>query len=325
MTIEHSIVIGYGSLMSCNSWKEDSLHKAIKRVFIVEVDGIRGFAKPTMKGTLAMDVDCLGFAGRFPRNNNPWPIGWPETLHLQALAVEIPDTALLQIAKREGYKWMLNIVNKARTNDKTPAKFLWELLWKNEDDWLDFSKKFKQQLQSFQSKNYCSIMIRKYDCIYSPRIREYRMVLGERFGLSPDYNPHPIKLPNGQFGIIFIAAGRLHPQGTNRAKKKKGFRVMPLEEAAKACDLIINQYNIQQISIYCLHCLLGQVQGVDISDIGKLINNSSIQNYIHSSLQHCIEEEIKCLTQHSNIARTIEIAEMEDALKAIQKSLTHPR
>ncbi len=221
-------VLGHGSLMSGRGLAFSGTLQVTDAYVVALKRCRRGFAKLSRYGDrFATDIETQQFPLEGWRvSPSASPNGEVETL---ALTVALDDFS--RLVKREGYspeamQWLAEF---ARREKQRLADFLWEIQARVE---------------------------------YDPVM--YRRELFVRTGFtSPHYIPHPVRLAEGGYALIFLAPGF---EGTGSedvvsVRQQTGVRaVMNTSETWK------RKPNEDQLS-YFLSCLLGGVHGVNVRDL----------------------------------------------------------
>lgn len=188
----------------------------------------RGFAKLSRYGDrFATDIETQ----QFPLAGWRVPLTIPPNGEVETLALTVALEDFLRLVKREGYRpeAMQQLAEIAATRQRSVAEWLWELQADAGHDPVLYRRKL------FALTNYT----------------------------SPHYIPHPVRLANGRYGLIFLAPGS---EGTGSAdvisiRQQTGIQgVMNLLQTWK------KKPNDDQLS-YFLSCLLGGVHGVNVRDL----------------------------------------------------------
>lgn len=221
-------VIGHGSLMS-GQGLAFSGKLQVKAAWIVALSGcVRGFAKLSRYGDrFATDVE-----------SHQWPLAGRQisptvapTEEIEALALTVSLEDFCRLVKREGYSQTAieHLATEAHAQGRALADFLWQVHAEAEHD----------------------------------RVA-YRCRLWALTGFtSPHYIPHPVRLADGSYSVIFLAPGF---EGTGAddvisVRKQTGIQgVMNTSETWR------RKPNEDQLA-YFLSCLLGGVHGINVRDL----------------------------------------------------------
>lgn len=221
-------VLGHGSLMSGRGLAfSGTLH--IKEAGIVALKNCtRGFAKLSRYGDrFATDIE----AQQFPLEGERLSPETTPTEEVETLALTVSLDDFLRLVKREGYspEAMQRLADFAFIRKQSLAEYLWQLQTEATHDRVAYRR------QLFQLTAYT----------------------------SPHYIPHPVRLDDGAYAVIFLAPGF---EGTGAddvvsVRQQTGIqKVMNITETWRC------KPNDDQLS-YFLSCLLGGAHGVNVRDL----------------------------------------------------------
>ncbi|MGH7966332.1 MAG: hypothetical protein ACRERD_31655 [Candidatus Binatia bacterium] len=216
-------IIGYGSLMSGLGLSASGVLR-VKEACVVALAGCtRGFAKLSRYGdrfAMALEMTQPPLAGRVVSPTS-LPNGEVETL---ALTVPLDD--LCRLVKREGYSpdVIRRLAEMAQAQGRGLADFLWALHTEAEHDVVQYRRRL------FVLTNFT----------------------------SAHYIPHPVRLTDAGYALIFLAPG-FEGTGSDEViavRQQTGVRIlMSTREAWQ------QKPNHDQVA-YFLYCLLGGVHGI---------------------------------------------------------------
>jgi hypothetical protein len=221
-------IIGYGSLMS-GTGLSSSGALDVQDARIVALEHCRrGFAKLSSYGDrFAMDIA----APTWPLTGHVLSLDSPITGAVEALALTVPPEDACRLAKREGYNptIMQRLVEFAQARDCGVAEFLWRLHAEAEHD-----------------------------------IVSYRRRLFALTGFtSPHYIPHPVRLADETYALIFLAPGA---EGTGSDEVISIRQQTGIEAPMSASEAWRRKQNEDQL-VYFVFCLLGGVHGIGMQDL----------------------------------------------------------
>lgn len=248
-------VIGHGSLMSGRGLAFSGALQ-VKEAFLVALkDCTRGFAKLSRYGDrFATDIETQ----QFPIEAERVALTAPTNGDVETLALTVSLDDFLRLVKREGYspEVIRQLADVADKENQPLADFLW------------------------------STFVRAgYDPV------RYRSQLFVLTGYtSPHYIPHPLRLTDGAYALIFLAPGF---EGTGSddvisVRQQTGIRtVMNISETWK------RKPNDDQLA-YFLSCLLGGVHGLNVRDLlGSLPEASSLAHQLRDRLTQELQGEVE--------------------------------
>jgi len=222
------LIFGYGSLMSFRGlFSERSKKIKILDAFRVQIKGQRGFAKPSSKNNICMDIDNFELKGSVIKND-------PEQGYIEGLLVRINQWDLPKVCKREGYDKGKKLI--CYSLGKNVGETLWNLYLK----------------------------CKQADFIES--IKKYREKLAREIGYtSRDYIPHPIALNSLEYALTFVAPGKYGTGKVNQPSRKEQEYISDLMNAIEV--LKRNDVNKKEFLKYFLKCIYGGVHGINVRDI----------------------------------------------------------
>lgn len=266
MNDKTELIFGYGSLMSFHGLYRNGigiLNKIkILDAFRAQIKGKRGFAKPSIN-KIYMDID------RFCRLKGSVIKNEPEQGYIEGLLIKINQRDFAKFCKREGYERGIKLINYYSDYNS-----IGEALWNLFQDGIDND--------SYQS------------------IKEYRKNLRERINYTSEhYIPHPLKLKNLGYAIIFIAPGKYGTGNANQPSRKEQEGIFDLMGA----NDVLNRYDVNRNEFfkYTLECLYGGVHGINVRDIISLISEDS--EFLNDLQKELLKESI--VNERNQFANTI--------------------
>jgi len=246
-------VIGHGSLMSGLGLSSSGTFQ-VRQAGVVSLSGCRrGFAKLSRYGDrFATDLEAttLPLAGRTVPPTSP-PHG-----EVEALALTVPLDDFYRLAKREGYApaALQRIAELAQAQGANLTDFLWQLHAEAGHDLVAYRRRL--------------------------------------FGLtdftSPHYIPHPVRLEDAGFALIFLAPG-FEGTGSDEVisvRQRTGVRgLMSTREAWQ------QKPNEDQLA-YFLSCFLGGAHGINIADfLASVVEEPPLATELASRLDQFLAKE----------------------------------
>jgi len=205
----------------------------VKDAFIVALKHCtRGFAKLSRYGDrFATDIETQ----QFPLEGERVSPATAPNGEIETLALTVPLDDFSRLVKREGYnpEAMQRLAELASTRKQSLAEYLWQLQTEAGHERVAYRR------QLFRLTAYT----------------------------SPHYIPHPVRLVEGAYALIFLAPGF---EGTGAddvvsVRQQTGIRaIMTTSETWRY------KRNEDQLS-YFLSCLLGGVHGINVYDLLKSI------------------------------------------------------
>jgi len=260
-------VIGHGSLMSGRGLAFSGTLQ-VKDAFIVALKRCRrGFAKLSRYGDrFATDIETQ----QFPIEGRRVSLATPPNDEVETLALTVSFDDFLRLVKREGYssEAMQQLAALADKENRSLADFLWGI---------------------HANVGYNPVMYR----------RQLFVLTGYT---SPHYIPHPIRLTEGVYGLIFLAPGS---EGTGSddivsVRQQTGIHaVMSMGETWK------RKPNDDQLA-YFLSCILGGVHGVNVQDLLESINEvPSLVCRLRERLTQELQEEVERFITVTNVPESV--------------------
>lgn len=252
-------VIGYGSLMSGRGLALSGTLQ-VRQARVVALLGCRrGYAKLSRYGdrlAMALEVIQPPLEGWVVESVSP-PNGAVETL-----ALTIPAHDFCRLAQREGYspETTRQLLDMARAQELDLAAFLWQLQAQGDHDLVQYRRRL------FALTGYT----------------------------SAHYIPHPVRLEDAEYGVIFLAPGC---EGTGADEVLSIRQQTNVERLMNANQAWQHKPNEDQLS-YFLSCLLGGAHGICVRDLlPALTTDPTLAAALASRLREALaEEEQRLLT-----------------------------
>ena len=221
-------IIGHGSLMSGRGLSFSGVLQVRKARIVALTNCRRGFAKLSRYGdrfATDLEVTRLPLAGRW------LALAESPNGEVEGLALTVPFEDACRLAKREGYQpeAFQRLAEYASTRGTDLAQFLWRLHEEVAHDVVSYRR------QLFRLTGYT----------------------------SPHYIPHPIRLENAAYALVFLAPGF---EGTGADDVIAIRRQTNMPTIMTLAQTWRHKPNDDQIS-YFLSCLLGGVHGINVRDL----------------------------------------------------------
>ena len=249
-------VIGHGSLMSGRGLSFSGTFQ-LRTACIVALAGCtRGFAKLSKYGdrfATDLELEQPVLEGTIVSPHTA-PDGRVEAL---GLSVSLEDCG--RLVKREGYRpeAMLTLVGRARKYGLGVAEWLWRLAAEQAYDLVAYRR------QLFSITGYT----------------------------SPHYIPHPVRLAEAGYAVIFLAPG---PQGTGTPDVVSIRQQTGINTILSTAETWRRKPNDDQI-VYFLSCLLGGVHGINVRDfLASVWDNRVLAETLYQRIQPVLAEEVEC-------------------------------
>ena len=256
-------IIGHGSLMSGRGLSFSGRFH-MRTACIVALAGCRrGFAKLSKYGDrLATDLELEqpALEGAIVSPHSA-PDGRVEAL---GLSVSLEDCG--RLVKREGYRpaAMLTLVGRARKYGLGVAEWLWQLAAEQAHD----LGAYRRQLFS---------------------ITDYT---------SPHYIPHPVRLAEAGYALIFLAPG---PRGTGTPEVVSIRQQTGINTILSTAETWRRKPNDDQIA-YFLSCLLGGAHGINVRDfLTSVGDNRELAETLYRRIRPVLTEEVECFLQTTGL------------------------
>jgi len=256
-------VIGHGSLMSGRGLSFSGTFQ-IRTAHIVALDNCRrGFAKLSKYGDrFATDLELEQPALK-------GVIVSPQTApdrRVEALGLRVSLEDCGRLVKREGYrpKAMLVLVEQARKHGLGVAEWLWQLAAEQAHD-----------LAAYR--------------------RQLFLITGYT---SPHYIPHPVRLAETGYALIFLAPG---PLGTGTPDVVSIRQQTGINTILNTAETWRRKPNEDQTA-YFLSCLLGGAHGINVRDF--LVNvgdNRGLAEMLSQRIRPVLAEEVACFLQTTSL------------------------
>ncbi len=258
-------IIGHGSLMSGRGLSfSGTFH--LRTAHIVALDGCRrGFAKLSKYGDrfatdLELEQPALEGTRVAPHTG---PDGRIEAL---GLSVSLADCG--RLVKREGYRpqALLTLVERARKNGLGVAEWLWQLAAEQAHD----LAAYRRQL----------FLITDYT--------------------SPHYIPHPVRLTEAGYALVFLAPG---PRGTGTPDIVSIRRQTGITTVLSTAETWRRKPNDDQLT-YFLSCLLGGAHGINVRDFLASVAGQRVRALaatLSERLRPLLAEEVGCFLQTTGL------------------------
>ncbi len=260
-------VIGHGSLMSGRGLAfSGALH--VKDAFIVALKNCtRGFAKLSRYGDrFATDIET----SQFPLAGECVSLTASRIGEVETLALTVPLDDFLRLVKREGYspEVMQQLADVADKENQPLADFLWYTL---------------------------------ANVGYDP-VRYRRQLFALTGYTSPHYIPHPLRLTDGPYALIFLAPGL---EGTGSDNVVSVRQQTGICTVMNICETWKRKPNDDQLA-YFLSCLLGGVHGVNVRDLlGSLHEVPSLAHRLRDRLTQELQEEVERFLTVTNMPESV--------------------
>ena len=249
-------VIGHGSLMSGRGLSFSGTFQ-LRTACIVALAGCtRGFAKLSKYGdrfATDLELEQPVLEGTIVSPHTA-PDGRVEAL---GLSVSLEDCG--RLVKREGYRpeAMLTLVGRARKYGLGVAEWLWRLAAEQAHDLVAYRR------QLFSITGYT----------------------------SPHYIPHPVRLAEAGYALIFLAPG---PRGTGTPAVVSIRQQTGINTVLSTVETWRRKPNEDQIA-YFLSCLLGGVHGINVRDfLASVWDNRVLAETLYQRIQPVLAGEVEC-------------------------------
>ena len=241
MNDKTELIFGYGSLMSFRglyrNWNGITENIRILDAYRVHIKGQRGFAKPSSRNIICMDIDNFEFKGSLIKIR-------PRQGYIEGLLIKINQNYFPEFSRREGYTKGNELITYS-SDYNSIGEALWNL--------------FQYSIVDNDSNQ---------------SITEYRNNLREKINYtSIDYIPHPLELKNLGYAITFIAPGKYGTGNTFQPSQKEQESISGLMNANDVLQR--NGVNKNEFLEYLLQCIYGGVHGINVHDIIDLIPEDS--------------------------------------------------
>ena len=254
-------VIGHGSLMSGRGLSFSGTFR-MRTAHLVALDNCRrGFAKLSKYGdrfATDLELEQPALEGVVVSPQTA-PDGRVEAL---GLSVSLEDCA--RLVKREGYRpeAMLTLVEQAR--GLGVAEWLWQLAAEQSHDLVAYRR------QLFLITGYT----------------------------SPHYVPHPIRLVEAGYALIFLAPG---PLGTGTPDVVSIRQQTGINTILNTAETWRRKPNEDQMA-YFLSCLLGGAHGINVRDfLASVGDNRSLAEMLSQRIRPVLAEEVACFLQTTGL------------------------
>jgi len=278
-------ILGHGSLMSGRGLVFSGTLQ-VKDTFIVTLKNCtRGFAKLSRYGDrFATDIETP----QFPIEGERVSLAAPPNSEIETLALTVSLDDFSRLVKREGYSpaAIQQLAELAGKEKRSLASFLWRI---------------------------------QADVGHDPVL--YRCQLFALTGFtSPHYIPHPVRLSEGYYALIFLAPGF---EGTGSDNVVSVRQQTAIQGVMSTRETWRRKPNDDQLS-YFLSCLLGGAHGVNVRDL--LISVSDDQSLItrlRSHLRKELEEEVSCFLNATSLSAEIYEKEFGTRERRLTRSGLH--
>ena len=256
-------VIGHGSLMSGRGLSFSGRFQ-VRTARIVALDNCRrGFAKLSKYGDrfatdLELEQPALEGAVVSPQTA---PDGRVEAL---GLSVSLEDCG--RLVKREGYRpeAMLTLVERARKHGLGVAEWLWQLAAEQAHDLAAYRRRL------FLMTGYT----------------------------SPHYIPHPVRLAEAGYALIFLAPG---PRGTGTPDVVSIRQQTGIDTILNTAETWRRKPNEDQTA-YFLSCLLGGAHGLNVRDfLASVGENRDLAEILSQRIRPVLAGEVACFLQTTGL------------------------
>jgi hypothetical protein len=246
-------VIGHGSLMSGLGLSSSGTFQ-VRQACVVALAGCRrGFAKLSRYGdrfATDLEVSKLPLAGRVVPPTTP-PNG-----EVEALALTAPLDDLYRLAKREGYNpaAVQRLAELAQAQGSNLADFLWQMHAETGHDMVAYRRRLFA-LTGFT---------------------------------SPHYIPHPVRLADAGYALIFLAPGF---EGTGSDAVISVRQETGIHTLLSTREAWQRKQNEDQLA-YFLSCLLGGVHGIGMHDLLATVGEEpALATELTSRISQAMEKE----------------------------------
>ncbi len=247
------MVIGYGSLMSGVGLSSSGQFQLRSACIVALAPCARGFAKLSRHGlSLAGDLEVAPPPLEGHMMSPTSVVGTP----VEAMGLTVSLEELARLVKREGYQpdALRKVVQEAHAQGLGLAEFLWNLDTAGSHDLVAY----RRQLLA---------------------LTDYT---------SPHYIPHPVRLVDVGFALVFLAPGY---EGTGSddvvsVRQRTGMRaLLPTATAWQ------ERPNDRQLS-YFLSCLLGGAHGISVHDLlASIPNDPELATMLRQRLREMLPDE----------------------------------
>ena len=256
-------IIGHGSLMSGRGLSFSGTFQ-LRTACIVALNGCtRGFAKLSKYGdrfATDLELEQPALEGTIV-SPQTMPDGRVEAL---GLSVSLEDCS--RLVKREGYRpeAMLALVERARKHGLGVAEWLWRLAAEQAHD----LAAYRRQL----------FLITDYT--------------------SPHYIPHPVRLAEAGYALIFLAPG---PRGTGTPDVVSIRQQTGINTVLSTVETWRRKPNEDQIA-YFLSCLLGGAHGINVRDfLASVGGHRELEEKLYQRIRPVLVEETECFFQTTGL------------------------
>ncbi len=256
-------VIGHGSLMSGRGLSFSGTFQ-LRTACIVALNGCtRGFAKLSKYGdrfATDLELEQPALEGTIVSPQTV-PDGRVEAL---GLSVSLEDCG--RLVKREGYRpeAMLTLVERARKHGLGVAEWLWRLAAEQAHDLVAYRR------QLFSMTGYT----------------------------SPHYIPHPVRLAEVGYALIFLAPG---PRGTGTPDVVSIRQQTGINTVLSTVETWRRKPNEDQVA-YFLSCLLGGAHGINVRDfLASVGDHRELEEKLYQRIWPVLAEETECFFQTTGL------------------------
>ena len=256
-------VIGHGSLMSGRGLSFSGTFQ-MRTAYIVALDHCRrGFAKLSKYGDrfatdLELEQPALEGAVVSPQTA---PDGRVEAL---GLASRWKTVAAWSNEKGIGQRPMLTLVERAQKHGLGVAEWLWQLAAEQAHDLAAYRRRL------FLMTDYT----------------------------SPHYIPHPVRLAEAGYALIFLAPG---PRGTGTPDVVSVRQQTGITTILNTTETWRRKPNEDQMA-YFLSCLLGGAHGINVRDfLASVGENRDLAETLSQRIRSVLAEEVACFLQTTGL------------------------
>jgi hypothetical protein len=246
-------VIGHGSLMSGLGLSSSGTFQ-VRHACVVSLAACRrGFAKLSRYGDrFATDLEVT----KLPLEGHVVPPTIPPNGEVETLALTVPLDDLYRLTKREGYSpaAVQRLAELPQARGTTLAGFLWQVHAETGHD-----------------------------------VVAYRRRLFALTGFtSPHYIPHPVRLADTEYALIFLAPGFEGTGADDVISVRQETGIQTLMSTREAWQ---RKPNEDQLA-YFLSCLLGGVHGIGMHDLLATVSEEpALAAELMYRMKHTMEKE----------------------------------
>ena len=256
-------VIGHGSLLSGRGLSFSGRFQ-MRAVHIVALDHCRrGFAKLSKYGdrfATDLELEQPALEGT---------VVSPQTApdrRVEALGLSVSPEDCGRLVKREGYRpeAMLTLVEQARKHGLGVAEWLWQLAAEQAHDLAAYRRRL--------------FLITGYT--------------------SPHYIPHPVRLAEAGYALIFLAPG---PLGTGTPDVVSVRQQTGITTILSTAETWRRKPNEDQMA-YFLSCLLGGAHGINVRDfLASVGDHRDLAAMLSQRIRPVLAEEVTCFLQTTGL------------------------